>query len=273
MTQNQMPKGTLWVTTHRFVFQCDNAKNSPEGLFEVPLEIFVKESYVGGFFQSGHRVKILRDGVKGCAIYDTNVLDIMIQNVAVKKAEECKIEPSVIEENFRAKLAYRVLPNKLTFFCPSKASRNKIKQHIDEAVQREEWTKVKFDINKQVKTNDIGIANIMNRQKEKDSIMASKIAMSANDINHLSDKAHELIEIADEIKKRLRRYKDECSNYKENNEIMEMIFELGMHNDEDEIFVKENMKNLSKKDFQKKVVEDLIEFLDENIKSYGGWIP
>lgn len=52
-----------------------------------------------------------------------------------------------------------------------------------------------------------------------------------------------------------------------------MIFDLGMGSDQDEVFVQESKKNLSKKDFHKKVVQQLVEFLDENIESYGGWIP
>ena len=273
MSQDQTPKGTLWITTHRFVFQCSNNKSSPYGLFEVPLEIFVKESYFGGFFQSGHRVKIKRDGEKQSNVYDSSTLEVMIQNVASSKAEELKVDPSMIEEEYRGKLANRSLPSKLTFFCSSKNSKNKIKKHVDEAVNREDWTKVKFDINKYIRQSDMGIGNIMGRQKEKDSVMASKIAMTAADINHLSSNAQDLISMADEIKNRLARFKDSFSSYQEHKEIMDMIFELGMNNDQDEVFVQESMKNLSKKDFEKKIVKDLIEFLDNNIKGYGGWIP
>lgn len=186
MTQSNKPKGTIWITTHRFVFQCDNNRSSPNGLFEVPLEIFVKESYTGGLFQSGHRVKIKRDGSKEPNVYDTNTLDVMIQNISNATAEELKVDPSIVQEEYRAKLASRILPNKVTLFCPSKAVRNKLKTHIDSVVAREEWTKVKFDINKLIRKNDMGIGNIMGRQKEKDSVMSSKISLTASDINHLS---------------------------------------------------------------------------------------
>lgn len=151
--------------------------------------------------------------------------------------------------------------------------RNKLKTTIDDAVGREEWTKVKFDINKHIRQSDIGIGNIMGRQREKDSVMSSKIAITASDINQLNSDAQELITIADEIKKKLSRYKDSFSGYKENAEIMDMIFDLGINNEEDDVFVQETKHNLSKKDFEKKVVQELVDFLDENIKEYGGWIP
>lgn len=75
------------------------------------------------------------------------------------------------------------------------------------------------------------------------------------------------------LNKRLARFKDSFSSYQEHTEIMDMIFDLGMGSDQDEVFVQESKKNLSKKDFQKKVVQQLVEFLDDNIDSYGGWIP
>ena len=100
MNKTSLPKGTLWITTHRFVFQWASMKSSENGLFEVPFEIFVKESYTGGLFQSGHRLKILRDGLKEPNIYDNNWLDIMIQNVAAAKAEEIKADPNIIIEEF-----------------------------------------------------------------------------------------------------------------------------------------------------------------------------
>lgn len=188
--------GTLWVTTHRFVFLCQSTRT----LFEVPLEIFVKESYTGGFFQSGHRVKIKRDGSKTPNIYDSNVLSIMIQNIAGAKAEELKIDPAVIEEEYRSLMSIRDFPSKITFMCPNKTVRNRLKKVIDDAVNREEWTKVKFDINKFIRKSDIGIANIMGRQKEKDQVMSNKISVTSSDINQLSSTAQELITIADEIK-------------------------------------------------------------------------
>ena len=167
----------------------------------------------------------------------------------------------------------RVLPNKVTLFCPSKAVRNKLKTHLDNAVVGEEWTKVKFDINKLIRKNDIGIGNIMGRQKEKDSIISSKIALTSTDINQLGKTAHELIDIANEIKKKLSKYKDQFSNYHENAEIMEMIFNLGINNDDDDVFVQESKQSMGSKEFQKKVIKDLVEFLDNHIKEYGGWIP
>lgn len=116
MSRSSLPKGTLWVTTHRFVFQAANDKSSESGLFEVPFEIFVKESYTGGFFQSGHRVKIKRDGGKDPQVYDTNCLDIMIQNIANAKAEEIKTDPAIVIEEYRRKVASRVFPMKVTLF-------------------------------------------------------------------------------------------------------------------------------------------------------------
>ena len=269
MDKNTSPGGKLWITTHRFVFQMFSKKSSPEGLFEVPFEIFVKESYTGGFFQSGHRVKIKRDGSKQPNVYDSNTLNVMIQNISAIKAEELKLESSDIEQQYKMMYGQRVLPNKVTLFCPSKSTRNKIKKHIDDVVSRQEWTKVKFDINQHIRKSDIGIGNIMGRQKERDNVISTKIAMTFGD----NSAAHELVEIANDIKRRLARFKDSFPNYQENAEIMNMIFELGMNNDQDEVFVQESMAGLSKKDFKNKLVEDLVEFLDENIKSYGGWIP
>lgn len=115
----------------------------------------------------------------------------------------------------------------------------------------------------------MGIGNIMGRQKERDNVISSKLAMTFGD----NSAAHELVDIANDIKKRLAKFKDQFPNYQENTEIMDMIFELGMNNNEDEIYVQESLGNLSKKDFKKKLVQDLVDFLDENIKSYGGWIP
>ena len=193
----------------------------------------------------------------------------MIQNISAIKAEELKLESSDIEQQYKMMYSQRVLPNKVTLFCPSKSTRNKIKKHIDDVVSRQEWTKVKFDINQHIRKSDIGIGNIMGRQKERDNVISTKIAMTFGD----NSAAHELVEIANDIKRRLARFKDSFPNYQENAEIMNMIFELGMNNDQDEVFVQESMAGLSKKDFKNKLVEDLVEFLDENIKSYGGWIP
>jgi hypothetical protein len=273
MPDKNLPIGTLWVTTHRFVYQVYSNHKSPDSLFEVPLEIMAKESYTGGMFQSGHRVKIKRDGSKMPSVYDKNTLEVMIQNISAAKAEELKIDVKTIEENFKVKMSARSFPSKITFLCTDKNSRNKLKKTIDDAVNREEWTKVKFDINQHIRKSDIGIGNIMGRQKERDSVMSSKIAMTASDINHLSSTAQELISIADEIKKKLARYKDSFTGYKENAEIMNMIFDLGMNDDSDDVFVQESMANMSKKDFKKKVVKQLVEFLDDNISEYGGWIP
>ena len=273
MNKSSLPKGTLWVTTHRYVFQTANNKSSESGLFEIPFEIFVKESYIGGFFQSGHRVKIKRDGAKDPKVYDSNWLDIMIQNIANAKAEEIKADPNIVIEEYRRKVASRVFPNKITLFWPSKTVRNKLKTHIDSAVAGAEWTKVKFDINKYIRKNDIGIGNIMGRQKEKDSIISSKIALTTTDINQLSSTAHELIDIANEIKKKLSKYKEQFSNYHENAEIMEMIFNLGINNDDDDVFVQESKQSMGSKEFKKRVIKDLVEFLDDHIKEYGGWIP
>lgn len=94
----------------------NSCKNRSEGLFEVPFEIFVKESYVGGMFQSGHRVKIKRDGSKASTVYDSNTLSVMIQNLAAQKAEELKIDASDIEQGYKLILSQRVLPNKVTLF-------------------------------------------------------------------------------------------------------------------------------------------------------------
>ena len=269
MDKNNAPKGKLWVTTHRFVFQVEAMKGYPEGLFEIPLEIFVKESYTGGFFQSGHRVKILRDGNKEPEVYDSNTLSVMIENISSVNAEELKIDSNDIVGGYKYILSQRVLPKKITLFCSSKTSRNKLKKVIDDVVTREEWTKVKFDINKHIRKSDLGIGNIMGRQKERDKVISSKLAMEFGN----NSAAHDLIEIANDIKKRLAKYKDSFPSYQENAEIMDMIFELGMNNEEDEVFVQESMANLSKKDFKKKLVQDLVQFLDENIKGYGGWIP
>lgn len=54
---------------------------------------------------------------------------------------------------------------------------------------------------------------------------------------------------------------------------MDMIFNLGINNDDDEVFVQESKKNLGSKGFKTKVIQDLVDFLDDNIKAYGGWIP
>ena len=197
----------------------------------------------------------------------------MIQNVAAAKAEEIKADPKLIIEEYRRKLAYRSLPNKVTLFCPSKAVRNNLKTHIDNAVSGEEWTKVKFDINKLIRKNDVGLGNIIGRQREKDSVISSKIAMTSSDINQLSSTAHELVDIASEIKRKLSKYKEQFSNYHENAEIMEMVFNLGINNDDDDVFIQESKQNMGSKEFQKRVIKDLVEFLDEHIKEYGGWIP
>lgn len=145
-------------------------------------------------------MKIKRDGQKTPNVYDTNVLNIMIQNIAGAKAEELKVDPSFIEEEYRSLMAVREFPDKITFMCPNKTVRNRLKKVIDDAVNREEWTKVKFDINKLIRKSDIGIANIMGRQKEKDQVMSNKISVTSSDINQLSSTAQELISIADEIK-------------------------------------------------------------------------
>lgn len=97
--------------------------------------------------------------------------------------------------------------------------------------------------------------------------------MTSNDINQLSNTAQDLITIADEIKKKLARYKDSFADYKENTDIMDMIFNLGMNNDDDDFFIQKSSSSMSKKDYKNQICQDLVEFLDKNINSYGGWIP
>lgn len=171
MPDKNLPKGSLWVTTHRFIYQVDNTTTA-DYLYEFPLEIFDKESYVGGMFQSGHRVKIKRNGSTNPDIYDSNALEGMIQTISQQKAEEFKIDPSQVADQYRHVMAARKFPSKITFLCPSKAIRNDLKKDIDYAVSKEMWTKVKFNIEQHIRTNDIGIGNIMGRQREKDSVMS-----------------------------------------------------------------------------------------------------
>lgn len=245
MPDKNLPKGTLWITTHRLIFKINNTVTA-DGLFEIPWEIFEKESYFGGMFQSGHRVKIKREGSKNPDIYDSNVLDGKIKDLSTIKAEELKIDSSEIAQQYQLKISQRNFPNKITFLCPSKSVRNELKKNIDYAVSKEMWTKVKFDINQHIRQSDIGIGNIMGRQKEKNSVISNKIAMTSSDINQLSSTAQDLIAIADDIKKRLAKYKDSFADYKENTDIMDMMFDLGMNNDEDEYYVQKSSANLSK---------------------------
>lgn len=79
--------------------------------------------------------------------------------------------------------------------------------------------------------------------------------------------------MANIIKNQLQIYKEEVKDYQENAEIMEMIFSLGMNNEEEDVYLAGTKEYLGSKQFDENLSWEIVKFLWKIIDEYDGWVP